>query len=193
MLYSKQTGGLYSRAIHGAAVPPDAVEISPAVYDAVFANPAPGKVLSHTAEGMPILVDPPAPLTSASVLCAAIDEAADAARSKVAGDPLRAVEYDRARIEAEAFAAADYQGEVPRTVAAWAINGRTPRQAAESILAEAAAYTEALYLLRETRLQAKELVRTQMALGNAEAARDIAAEAIALIEAAVSGVGNATT
>ncbi|MBD9483901.1 phage tail protein [Pseudomonas sp. PDM14] len=139
---------------------------------------------------MPVLVDP---VTSAATLCAAIDAAADAARSLVAGDPLRAVEYDRARIEAEGFAAAGYQGEVPRTVAAWAINGRTPQQAAASILAEAAAYTEALYLLRETRLQAKELVRTQMALGNAEAARDIAAEAIASIEAAVSGVGNATT
>lgn len=126
----------------------------------------------------------------AARLCAAVDTTADRARAQVAGDPLRAVEYDRARIEAEAFAAGGYQGEVPRTVAAWAINGRTARQAADSILAEAAAYTEALYFLRETRLQAKEQIRAAMAAGNAELAQDIAAETIATIEAAVAGIGN---
>lgn len=125
-------------------------------------------------------------------LCALIDAAADMARAKVAGDPLRAVEYDRARVEAEAFAAAAFQGEPPRTVAAWAINGRTPRQAAESILAEAAAYTEALYVLRETRLQAKELIRIALAAGNTEQAEDIAAETVAAIEASVAGIGNNT-
>lgn len=109
----------------------------------------------------------------------------------IAGDPLRAMEYDRARVEAEAFAAGDYQGEVPRTVSAWAINGRTARQAADSILAEAAAYTEALYTLREARLQAKEQIRTAFANGNVELAEDIAAETIAAIEAAIHGVGNA--
>lgn len=120
-----------------------------------------------------------------------IDVAADSARLTVAGDPLRAVEYDRARIEAEAFKAVDYQGEVPRTVAAWAINGRTAQQATDSILAEAAAYTEALYCIREIRLQAKELVRTHMANGEQAQAEDVAAEAIATIEALVAGVGNA--
>lgn len=120
-----------------------------------------------------------------------IDTAADAARRTVAGDPLRAVEYERAAAEAQAFAAADYQGEVPRTVSAWAINGRTPRQAADSILAEAAAYTEALYQIRETRLQAKELIRQAMAEGDSAQAVDIAAETVAAIEAAVHGVGNA--
>ncbi|QVM87418.1 hypothetical protein I0D68_20075 [Pseudomonas lalucatii] len=89
-------------------------------------------------------------------LCAQIDTAADAARRAVAGDPLRAVEYDRAAAEAQAFAAAGYpEGAVPRTVAAWAINGRSAQQAADSILAEAAAYTEALYQIREARLQAR--------------------------------------
>ena len=110
----------------------------------------------------------------------------------MAGDPLRAVEYDRAASEAQAFAAAGYPVDaVPRTVAAWAINGRTAQQAADSILAEAAQYTEALYQIRETRLLAKELVRQAMATGNIEQAQDIAAETIASIEAAVAGIGNA--
>lgn len=124
-------------------------------------------------------------------LCQQIDTAADAARRAVAGDPLRAVEYDRAAVEAQAFALAGYPADaVPRTVAAWAINGRTAQQAADSILAEAAQYTEALYFLRETRLQAKDLVRQAMAAGNVEQAQDITAETIASIEAAVAGIGN---
>lgn len=121
-----------------------------------------------------------------------IDAAADTARRAVAGDPLRAVEYERAAAEAQAFKDAGYPSDaVPRSVAAWAIGGRTTQQAADSILAEAAQYTEALYLIRETRLQAKELVRQAMAAGNVALAQDIAAETIASIQAAVAGIGNA--
>ena len=123
-------------------------------------------------------------------LCTRIDAAADAARRAVAGDPLRAVEYDRARLQAEQFAAAGYEGEVPAMVAAWAINGRTPQQAADSILAEAAAYTNALELLRTTRLAAKEQVRTLMAASQIEQAQQLADQTIASIEAAVAGIGN---
>lgn len=134
----------------------------------------------------PELVSP----TTAEDLCNRIDTAADLARRAVAGDPLRAVEYDRARLAAEQFAAADYQGEVPAMVAAWAINGRTPQQAADSILAEAAAYTNALELLRTTRLAAKEQVRTLMAANQVEQAQQLAEQTIASIEAAVAGIGN---
>lgn len=187
--YSPQTGCTYLKGIH--TLPLDAVPISEEHYLAVIGNPPPGMVRSHNADGLPILVDATEAFPSAQQLCLRIDTAADAARRTVAGDPLRAVEYERAAAEAQAFAAADYQGEVPRTVAAWAINGRTPRQAADSILAEAAAYTEALYQIRETRLQAKELIRQAMAAGDSARAEDIAAETVAAIEAAVHGVGNA--
>lgn len=102
------------------------------------------------------------------------------------------MEYEKAAAEAQAFKDADYPADAcPRSVAAWAINGRTPRQAADSILAEAAAYAEALYQIRETRLQAKELIRKAMAEGDSAGAEDIAAETIAAIEAAIHGVGNA--
>jgi len=46
------------------------------------------------------------------------------------------------------------------------------------------------YQIRETRLQAKELVLQAIATGNAAQAQDIAAETIASIEAAVAGIGN---
>jgi hypothetical protein len=123
-------------------------------------------------------------------LCISIDTAADAARRAVAGDPLSAVEYERAAAEAQAFAAANYQGDVPPMVAAWAIGGRTAQQAADSILAEAAQYNVALVQLRTVRLTAKELIRAAMLEGNIEQAQDIAAETIASIEAAVAGIGN---
>lgn len=125
-----------------------------------------------------------------SALCGDIDTAADAARLAVAGDPLRALEYDRAASEAQAFAAANYQGDVPPMVAAWAINGRTAQQAADSILAEAAQYNAALVQLRTVRLAAKEQVRAAMDAGNTEQAQTIAEQTIAAIQAAVAGIGN---
>lgn len=187
--YSRTTGSTYLLGIN-VDIPSDAVEISEERYLRVIANPEPDKIRSHDAQGLPILVDPPTRGLTAASLCAAIDAAADDARRAVAGDPLRAVEYDRAASEAAAYAAAEYQGEVPPMVAAWAISGRTPQQAADGILAEAAQYNGALVQLRTTRLQAKELIRQAMANGNVEQAQDIAAETIASIEAAVAGIGN---
>ena len=187
---SETTGTTYLEGVH--VIPAGAVEISEDRFLSVIANAEPGKVRSHDANGLPILIDPPAYVPTADALCSRIDDAADAARARVAGDPLRAVEYDRAHIEAQAFADAGYPADaVPRTVAAWAINGRTAQQAADSILAEAAAYTEALYVIRETRLAAKEQIRTLMAAGEVEQAQQLAEQTIAAIEAAVAGVGNA--
>ncbi|MGB9577918.1 MAG: hypothetical protein ACPL3S_01460 [Halothiobacillaceae bacterium] len=125
-------------------------------------------------------------------LCESVDAAADAARAAVVGDPLRAVEYERAASEAQSFADAGYQGDVPPMVAAWAISGRTTQQAAEDILREAAQYDGAIVQLRTLRLEAKELIRAAMSEGNAELAENIATEAITAIQAAVVGIGNNT-
>ena len=136
---------------------------------------------------------PPPPAATTDELCARIDTTADRARLQVAGDPLRAVEYDRARLQAEQYAAADYQGDVPPLVAAWAINGRTAQEAADDILREAAQYTAALELLRTTRLAAKEQIRTLMAAGEVEQAQALTEQTITAIEAAVAGIGNNST
>jgi hypothetical protein len=125
-------------------------------------------------------------------LCAKIDFFADKVRQAVAGDPLRAVEYDRAASEAQVFKDAGYPADaVPRTVAAWAINGRTAVEAADSILTEATQYAEVLYLIRERRLQAKELVRQKIAVGAFKEAKQITADAVEAIQTAATGVGNA--
>lgn len=134
----------------------------------------------------------PAALPTVEQLCQAVDDAADAARQAVAGDPLRAVEYDRAAAEAREFAAAGYpSASVPRTVSAWAISGRTPRQAADEIIAEAEAYTDAFYRLREARLAAKESIRALGGIGDLVQAKAVAEQTIAAITAAVAGIGNA--
>lgn len=168
------------------------VAITPEYHAELFVGTSGGFVIVPDADGRPVLAAPSAPIVTAAGLCAQIDTAADTARRAVAGDPLRAVEYEKSATEAKAFAEAGYPADaVPRTVSAWAISGRTAQQAADSILAEAAAYNEALYQIREARLGAKELVRAAMAAGKTEQAEDITAETIAAIQAAVAGVGNA--
>ncbi len=189
--YSKSTGATYLSGVH-TELPPDAVEISAERYESVIANPTAGKVRSHDTDGLPILIDPLPYVPTADGLCYSIDCAADTARAAVVGDPTRTIEYERSAAEAAQFKAGGYPSDsVPRTVAAWAINGRTAQQAADSILAEAAAYTEALYVIRETRLAAKEQIRTLMDAGDVEQAQQLAEQTVAAIEAAVAGVGNA--
>lgn len=187
--YSPQTRGFYDKRVH-TAVPDDAVEISDQEHATLLEGEAQGLVITAGPSGQPMLVAPEIPPVTADQLCASIDAAADAARRAVAGDPLRAVEYDRAASQAKAFADAGYQGEMPPMVAAWAISGRTAQQAADDILREAAQYNGALVQLRATRLQAKALICATMDEGNIEQAQDIAAETIAAIEATVAGIGN---
>lgn len=174
---------------------PDAPTIVELPDDHPFFSPIPaGMALDFDAGGLPILVpaESPSPAQLTQQLTASIDAAADAARRAVAGDPLRAVEYEKAAAEAQAFKDAGYPGgAVPRPVAAWAINGRTARQAADNILAEAAAYNEALYQIRGARLGAKEQVRQAMAANQVEQARLIASATIDSIRAAIAGIGNA--
>lgn len=175
-------------------LPADAVEITDELRQQLLAGVSQFRQIRGDENGYPVLVDLPGP-SSAELegrLLAQIDGEADAVRMAVVGDPVRALEYDKAAQEAAAFRDAGYPADaVPRTVAAWAINGRTAQQAADSILAEAAAYTEALYVIRETRLAAKEQIRTLMAAGKVEQAQQLAEQTIAAIEAAVAGVGNA--
>ena len=130
--------------------------------------------------------------TLAGRLCGRIDTAADAARHAAAGDPLRAMEYLRAAEEAEAFAAAGYPADqVPAYVAAWAIGGLTPEQAADDIRREAGLYNGAMLQLRQVRLAAKVQVRQLIQAGEIEQAEELAASTVEAIRASVAGIGNA--
>lgn len=139
------------------------------------------------AEYQPIQMD-------ADDLCALVDSEADAARFSVVADPTRALEYQLAAIEAQAFADAGYPADaVPPTVAADVLGTRSAQEAADNILREAKAYNTALYALRATRLRAKEEIRRAIADGEANKAQQIAADAVASVHALVSGVGNAAS
>lgn len=58
MYYSKTTGCCYLEGMHDGQIPKDAVPISKERYQAVIAEPVPGMVRGHDAEGLPILVVP---------------------------------------------------------------------------------------------------------------------------------------
>ena len=63
MFYSAQTNGFYTREIHGANIPKDAVEISDDNYKALLEGQANGKEIVPNENGYPILVDRPDPKT----------------------------------------------------------------------------------------------------------------------------------
>ncbi|MEO8640377.1 hypothetical protein [Pseudomonas sp.] len=130
------------------------------------------------------------PLAAAlSVAAKQIDEAADAARVAVIGGSLRALEYERAAVEAKAFAAAGYVGDMPPSVQAWADAAELePQAAADSIITEADAWQAALYAIRAARLKGKQRVLKATSHDAAEALTDTA---IADIRESIAGVGNA--
>jgi hypothetical protein len=57
MFYSKNTGGFYSKYIHGKEIPSDAVKITSELYLDIIQGQALGKEISSDENGMPILID----------------------------------------------------------------------------------------------------------------------------------------
>lgn len=58
MFYSKTTGGFYDPAIHGEAIPADAVEISKERHAELLTEQTNGKVIVGDKKGLPQAVDP---------------------------------------------------------------------------------------------------------------------------------------
>ncbi|SDS47646.1 phage tail protein [Pseudomonas granadensis] len=124
-------------------------------------------------------------------LCAKVDAAADSARAALAGGPLKAMEYAQAAADAQAYQDAGYpKKEVPLSVAAWVVKGRTAKQAAEQILAKADQLTDHLLSLRTLRLKAKAQIRAQAAKGNIDLARRAADDALVAIRELISEVSS---
>ncbi|AMZ72353.1 MULTISPECIES: hypothetical protein [Pseudomonas] len=117
-------------------------------------------------------------------LCIKVDAAADSARRRLAGDPLRALEYQQAALEAQAFKDQGYPKKtVPLAVSSWVVKGRTARQAADQILAKAAEFEANLLALRELRLKAKTQIRAHMAKGKVDLAAQAADDVLATLRA----------
>lgn len=115
-------------------------------------------------------------------LCDRVDAAADSARTTLAGDPLKALEYARAAVDAQAFQDAGYpKKEVPLSVAAWIAKGRSAKQSAEQILDKAAQLSDSLLTLRTLRLKAKTRIRAFASKSQMDQARVAADEALQAI------------
>ncbi|EJM07748.1 MULTISPECIES: hypothetical protein [unclassified Pseudomonas] len=124
-------------------------------------------------------------------LCTKVDATADNIRTALAGDPLKALEYAQAAADAQAYQDAGYpKKEVPLSVAAWVVKGRTAKQAAEQILSKADQLTDHLLALRTLRLKAKAQIRAQAAKGNMDLARSAGEEALVAIRELTSGLSN---
>ncbi len=93
---SRSARGLFCSAVHGISIPADAVPLSAIRYAELLHGQSKGKVIDWDDDGVPILVDPPERRTTVAELCERVDAAADATRRRCAGDPLRALERDRA-------------------------------------------------------------------------------------------------
>lgn len=182
----------FDDAIHHASqIPAGAIEITDDAHAMLIRGQANGKLMKVAIDGTPSVVDRPAPSLAEirAGLLRSIDATADAARLAVAGDPLRAAEYQIAEAEAKTYQAGGYVGECPPSVKSWAeAKSWATKQAADNIIAEAAAWNAALYAIRDARLKAKEGVRNAL---TAEDATAIAEAAITGIESKVKNLGNA--
>jgi hypothetical protein len=187
--HERRVIGFYEEGTH-RNIPAPNVAISDEAYAALLAGQSAGKIMKVLADGTPELVDLSLGQIRAALL-GRIDAAADAARLAVAGDPLRAAEYQIAETEAKAYQAGGYSGDCPPSVKSWAeAKNWTAKQAADNILAEAAAWSAALYAIRDARLKAKEGVRNAL---TADAAAAVAQAAIDGINAKVANLGNAAS
>lgn len=129
----------------------------------------------------------PEPAHEPSRLCLLdrIDAVADAAHKRTQGNEPRLAEYQRAAAEAQAFKDAGYKGEAPPAVRSWAeAKGWDGQQAADSILAKAAACEQALYAIRDARLKGKEAVRQA---SDETAARTATDEAVSQLRQLAAG------
>lgn len=193
--FSPSTLSFYPKGLLSAyaSIPDDLVDATDDEWQEFGVGPVPAGMMRGVAHGRPAWVAPPMPdvATATSLAITAIDKAADDARLAVAGDPLRAAEYQIAEAEAKAYQAAGYAGECPPSVKSWAeAKAWTSRQAADNIIAEAGAWNTALYAIRDVRLKAKENVRNAQ---TSEAAFGIAQAAVGQITAMVANLGNAAS
>lgn len=83
MFFSKEKMSFYIPALHGANMPADAVKISKDLHASLLDGMSSGKRLAATAEGLPILIDPPIKVPTADDHRAAV--AAERYKRETAG------------------------------------------------------------------------------------------------------------
>lgn len=184
IMYSATKGGFYDTTIN-TIIPKDAIEISSEQHAALLSCLNTGGSIEVDSGGAPQAVPAPLP-TLADVQtsqCMHIDAAADQVYVAIGGpSPGRLAEYRQANDDATAYKAAGYSGTVPETVQCWATaQNWTAQQAADDILATAAAWESVLVAIRSARLGGKAAVSAATTI---DAANTAAQTAIASIQQA---------
>jgi hypothetical protein len=185
--YSAMKQAFYDSDIN-LPMPADVVAISDALHVELLEALYSGGSISIDANGAPIAVAAPA-LTLAQVqgqLCGQIDATADEVYMAIGGpSPGRLAEYQQAKSDAQTFKTAGYSGTVPETVQCWATaKAWTAQQAADDILATAAAWESVLVAIRSARLSGKASVGAATDIPSAKAA---AATAVTNVQACAAG------
>ncbi|GKQ96492.1 DUF4376 domain-containing protein [Aeromonas hydrophila] len=70
IFYSKSTGDFYDKAIHGNAIPLDAVQVTTEYFAEMLAARSSGKIVVADESGYPIAIDQPAPVRTKESLLA---------------------------------------------------------------------------------------------------------------------------
>jgi hypothetical protein len=94
VFYSASVNSFFSPAIHGDAIPPDAVEIGAEEHAALLAEQAAGKLIQADGDGKPFAAEPPASETIVRTLKSDIwrrctDEEAEALEAALNAAPVR--------------------------------------------------------------------------------------------------------
>lgn len=190
MFYSPSRNAFFPADLRGdyeshGTWPNDAREISDELYSEVVTNRPTNKMNVPGTDGLPILVDPPAPLL-ADVLAAslaAIDTAAGAARSRyITTVPGQEATYLIKAQQARDYQAAGHTGTVPSLVQAEAdATGETPQLACGRILAEEAAWIAKAAQIETARRRGKIAAQAAADVPAVEAARDVAIAELAAL------------
>lgn len=150
--YSKTTGGFYISAIHGDAIPGDAVEITQAQHRALMVGQSMGKRIIADASGAPVLLDRVMP--TLNEVKAGLMAGVDAYISDIYSRFTRfETEYVQREAAARAFKAGGYQGDAGVWVMSFATNaGMTATVAADLIISQADGMRAALQALGALRM-----------------------------------------
>lgn len=194
LFYSKSTGGFYDDTIHSAAqIPADAVSITEAQHQALLAGQSDGQLIQADSNGIPTLVAPPAPaLTDVQAnALKSIDADAETLRGKyITANSGQVATYLMKYSEATAFQTAGYTGTVPGLVQSEVdATGQTAQQAADSILAQYAAWSSLAASIETARRKAKIAVNAATSTDSVNTAISTATTAFAAIDAAASASG----
>lgn len=143
------------------SIPADALDVSEEEYIALRTGMQSGGRIEVGADGRPVLVMPTLPSHGECVSAALLQIDRDTDRIILETIGARAEEYRQAEADALGYQSAGYAGPVPAFVADHqAAKGTwTAQQAADDILATAAAWRAAQAQIRANRLMCKELAR----------------------------------